>query len=398
MTSIFVSYRRQDSGWAADRLVSSLRRAYGDTSIFHDVTSIPAGVDFRDEIRHAIESRSVILVVISTKWAEIMRERENETDYVRVEIETALQLKKLTIPILVDNIEMPDFSVLPQHIQGLQWHNAYPLRRDPDFENDVRRLIDTINSQIIETENYRNEHINYKEILPIEWVRIPAGAMITWFKAIPSTRTIGEYFIAKYPVTNREFSKFVLSGFYQNRNYWENRPGLIGSNDDFSFTNYCNNNNLGNPEQPVVGVNWDEAIAYCRWISRMLGEEITLPTSNQWLRAAQGDERYKYPWGDEWDPNKCNHSVSLHTYGPTPVKAYEKLGNVSPFGVVDMAGNVSEWCLNTEGTISTTNLASRSNFTRNDPEDLCNSIGPMWIGTRLSALGFRLAKNIVQTY
>ena len=392
MAKIFLSYRRADSGWPVDRLTEYLRQEFGTENIFQDVSSIPLGVDFRDHIRHELESQDIILVIMSSKWAEIMKSRaDDKKDVLREEIEISLNLGKTVIPILVDGLAMPDFGDLPESISELQYKNSAQLRRDPDFKIDVDRLIESIRQQLPERHYVE---IPEKELPKIDWINIPAGAMITYFKAHPSTRTIGEYFIAKYPVTNREFSKFVHSGFYQNSDYWENRQGLMGSNDDFSFTNYLHDRRLGNPEQPIVGVNWNEAVAYCRWISMMLNEEITLPESNQWQRAAQGDERYIYPWGDEWKSNRCNNSVSHHTYGPTPVKAFEKLGNISPFGVVDMAGNVSEWCLDTAGTASVTNLASRSNLRGSNPEDLRNSVGPMWVGTRLPTLGFRLAKNI----
>jgi formylglycine-generating enzyme required for sulfatase activity len=74
---------------------------------------------------------------------------------------------------------------------------------------------------------------------------------------------------------------------------------------------------------------------------------ITLPTEQQWQRAAQGDDHRIYPWGDDWDCHRCNNSVSpCKSQSTTPVTQYEgrDKGN-SPYDVVDMAGNVWEWCL-----------------------------------------------------
>src|SRR5690606_8543992 len=98
-------------------------------------------------------------------------------------------------------------------------------------------------------------------------------------------------------------------------------------------------------DYPVVGVSWYEAVAFCRWLSEATGEAITLPTEEQWQYAAQGDDGRKYPWGDEWDCTRCNNSVEpCHSDGTTPVRQYEGPGD-SPFGVVDMSGNVWEWTL-----------------------------------------------------
>lgn len=97
----------------------------------------------------------------------------------------------------------------------------------------------------------------------------------------------------------------------------------------------------------MVGVSWHEAVAYCRWLSDRSGQKILLPTEQQWQYAAQGNEGFAYPWGNEWDGSRCRNSVGGEwgSAGNTsPVTAYEGKGD-SPFGVVDMAGNVWEWCL-----------------------------------------------------
>jgi formylglycine-generating enzyme required for sulfatase activity len=70
------------------------------------------------------------------------------------------------------------------------------------------------------------------------------------------------------------------------------------------------------------------------------GENISLPTEQQWQRAAQGDTNWSYPWGNEFDKNWCNWNTRR---GTTPVTLYEYIGD-SPFKVVDLAGNVWEWC------------------------------------------------------
>ncbi|MBZ0284121.1 MAG: formylglycine-generating enzyme family protein, partial [Anaerolineae bacterium] len=77
---------------------------------------------------------------------------------------------------------------------------------------------------------------------------------------------------------------------------------------------------------------------------------ITLPTEQQWQRAAQGDDNRTYPWGNDFDQNRCNTSES-GLKRPTSVSKYPN--GVSPFGVVDIIGNVWEWCLSEWGTDKT---------------------------------------------
>ncbi|MCU0499450.1 MAG: formylglycine-generating enzyme family protein, partial [Anaerolineae bacterium] len=86
------------------------------------------------------------------------------------------------------------------------------------------------------------------------------------------------------------------------------------------------------------------AIAFCLWLSEVTGEQICLPTEAQWQYAAQGNDGRAYPWGKEWDATRCRHSVGTSSQNTTPVRQFEGKGD-SPFGVVDMAGNVWEWCL-----------------------------------------------------
>jgi formylglycine-generating enzyme required for sulfatase activity len=96
------------------------------------------------------------------------------------------------------------------------------------------------------------------------------------------------------------------------------------------------------PEQPVVGVNWLEARKFCQWLSERSGRRIELPTEAQRERAARGDDGRKYPWGDE-DP----HGTRAH-YGqrwedvPLPVGSLP--AGRGPYGHLDLAGNVMEWC------------------------------------------------------
>jgi formylglycine-generating enzyme required for sulfatase activity len=164
-----------------------------------------------------------------------------------------------------------------------------------------------------------------------ELVHVPAGEFLQGGNdsTPPRTVSLGGYYIYRHEVTNRQFKKFVEATGYHAEGNWERWT-------DGSTLDY-----------PVVMVSWNDADAYCRWAG------VKLPTEAQWEKAARGTDGRVYPWGSRWDPSYCNNRL-------TPEKArggktrflFEKTGtlpggsfprDLSPFGVYDMAGNVSEW-------------------------------------------------------
>lgn len=92
---------------------------------------------------------------------------------------------------------------------------------------------------------------------------------------------------------------------------------------------------------PVVWVSWHDACQYCRWLSEVTGQSIRLPSEAEWEKAARGamDQRV-YPWGETFDPLRCN-SRELRLQDTTPVGMFPS--GASPYGCLDMAGNVWEW-------------------------------------------------------
>jgi len=160
------------------------------------------------------------------------------------------------------------------------------------------------------------------------------------------------YSIGKYPVTNAQFGAFIEAGGYHERKWWteagwkaKEAGGWSNPPRPWSKPQFWQDSQWNEADQPVVGVSWYEAVAFGLWFSEASGEMIRLPSAEQWHFAAQGEDGRKFPWGDVWDGSRCNHHVNGGGIGKTtPVTQYEGKGD-SPFGVVDMAGNVQEWSL-----------------------------------------------------
>lgn len=151
-----------------------------------------------------------------------------------------------------------------------------------------------------------------------EWVEIPAGK----FQFGPDKQEVDlpTYRMSKYPVTNRDFEKFVAETGYETQGNWAPPEGGYPEGDK-------------NAEKPCVHVSFHDATAYAKWAGGRL------PTEQEWEKAARGTDGRLYPWGDDWRPDACNNEGSELK----PVTAFEQKGNVSPYGAVDMVGNAMEW-------------------------------------------------------
>ncbi|MCP5054376.1 MAG: formylglycine-generating enzyme family protein [bacterium] len=93
--------------------------------------------------------------------------------------------------------------------------------------------------------------------------------------------------------------------------------------------------------RPVMDVSWYHAADYCKWLSNKAGISFKLPTEAQWEKAARGTDGRKYPWGEQ-EPNKNLTNFNEDINKASPVGSYPQ--GTSPYGLLDMAGNVWEWC------------------------------------------------------
>lgn len=186
----------------------------------------------------------------------------------------------------------------------------------------------------------------------IAWVDIPAGPFLMGSdrardplakdSELPQhTLELPLYRISRYPITCRQYEAFVESDGYTNRQYWTDF-GWQWKADKFHPTLCWEDPAFHVSNQPVLGVSWFEAHAFCRWLSTRLGYEVRLPSEAEWEKAARGTQGAIYAYGDSFDPQKCNVEQS-GINRPCAVGLFPQ--GASPFGVMDMSGLVFEWTL-----------------------------------------------------
>jgi formylglycine-generating enzyme required for sulfatase activity len=135
--------------------------------------------------------------------------------------------------------------------------------------------------------------------------------------------TLPDYYLAQTPVMNAQYAAFLEGTGHGAPRYWRgSRPPW------------------GRGQHPVVSVSWYDAVAYCRWLVQVTGKPYRLPTEAEWEKGARGVEGRRYPWGDAWDAARCNTKESGRE-DTTLVGRYPD--GASPYGLLDMAGNVWEW-------------------------------------------------------
>ena len=144
-------------------------------------------------------------------------------------------------------------------------------------------------------------------------VKVPAGEFLYGEDQEKAATKV--FFVDQHHVTNAEYKKFVDATEHKQPQHWRNGTYPEGKAD-----------------HPIVEVNWSSATAYAEWAGKRL------PTSEEWEKAARGTDGRIWPWGNDWDIEKCN----VFSGDTTPIGKYSPNGD-SPYGCWDMAGNAWEW-------------------------------------------------------
>jgi hypothetical protein len=150
---VFLSYRRSDSGHATDRICESLEVRLGRETIFKDIDDIPFGVNFKQHIENVIQQCDVLLAVIGPNWLGEGGESRLDapTDFVRIELESALARGIPVIPLLVNTGSIPSSERLPPSLAKLPFMNGIPVRRGHDYEGDISRLVQQLERILSQT-------------------------------------------------------------------------------------------------------------------------------------------------------------------------------------------------------------------------------------------------------
>jgi hypothetical protein len=148
-SGIFISYRRDESRHAAGRLADDLAQAFGPQRIFRDIEGIELGVDFAKALEKALASCAVMLVLIGPQWLDMPhakrggRRLDQEDDWIRQEIASALKRDVRVVPVLLEGATLPDAAELPADMRKLAGRQAMELS-DARWRGDLQRLIDSL--------------------------------------------------------------------------------------------------------------------------------------------------------------------------------------------------------------------------------------------------------------
>ncbi len=153
------------------------------------------------------------------------------------------------------------------------------------------------------------------------------------------TLFLSAFEIDPLPVTFGDFAAFIDAGGYFRRELWSDEGWAVRQREGWTRPRFFGEpdwRHVTNDRQPAVGVSWYEAEAYARWVGKRL------PTEAEWEKAARGTDGRIYPWGDAWEEGRCSHRGGPARAAP-PVGSFP--AGASPYGALDMAGGVWEWCL-----------------------------------------------------
>jgi formylglycine-generating enzyme required for sulfatase activity len=338
-----------------------------------DEEELYPGQDWNFEIERAVEAADVIIVCLSkgstTKEGYVQREIRIALDYADYKPEGTLYI----VPIRLEECEPP------RRLRTWQYADYFAGQRERGFqrllvslkrragalelkfetssfevialqEEQKSRLPKSVEKEetekgpVIETPKPvsagRTASPSYEKKLTLsngmELMRVPAGKFLMGSKADHKMAPDDEkpqhhvdipydYWMARFPVTNELYDAYIKSkGIKHPVSGWEKKKN-----------------------HPVVNVSWSDAMAYCQWLNDPLKSKLPssvvlrLPTEAEWEKAARGGDGREYPWGNEFDKNKCN-TMEGGKGGTTPVGLYSPGGD-SSCGCADMAGNVWEW-------------------------------------------------------
>ncbi|WP_420628289.1 SUMF1/EgtB/PvdO family nonheme iron enzyme [Candidatus Leptofilum sp.] len=211
------------------------------------------------------------------------------------------------------------------------------------------------------------------------------------------TVTLAPFAIAKYPITNAQYRLFMADGGYSGewRNCWSDEGWGWKEREGWAEPRYWHNGELNQANQPVAGVSWYEAEAFCNWLNQVINDGYRLPTEAEWELAAGHTDDRNCPWGAEWQMDLANtYEARLRQTCAVGMFPAGK----AVCGATDMAGNVWEW-MNSWYDEKKVRRVLRGGSWRNLQDDaqvgIRDRINPH---SRSRSLGFRVVSPIGSGY
>ncbi len=323
---IFISHAHQDAE-VAQRLAYDLKAHGYDIWIAPD--SIQPGEKWAEAIGRGLEESGIFVLLLSpdavtSRWVKMETNAAIECVHEDEMQLYPLMLEACRLPVLWRAFQQIPFRGgysrgLYQLVAALQSAN----NKMPDSPNIYLKNVATVNFVRAKAGRYGSKQTDlnsfFHEKTGKEFLRIPSGHFL--FGTARNLPTyLEEFWIAKTPVTNAEYSYFVSDMRFDRPRHWHGMTPPLRIAD-----------------HPVVYVSWHDAKAYASWAG------VELPTEQQWEKAARGWDGRIYPWGNQWKENCCNSQES-GINGTTPVGKFSPVGD-SPYGCTDTVGNVWELTL-----------------------------------------------------
>lgn len=325
---IFLSYASQDREQAKAIYLALCEQGH---KIFFDRADLPAGEEYHNRIRAAIERSHLFLLLISPNAVDA-------GSYTLTELTIAEKCRARLLPVVLTK---PDMERLPASISSVTYletdgnvtgavaAEVHRIARDRWWQRVKKFVVAAAMIAVISAvafyamRNRSQGELVGKDGAPL--VAIPPGLFVMGDDKESPRREVfvDGFMLDKYEVTVARYAVFLkAAGNLKPPDEWETAHPI------------------GTGDLPVVGVDWQDANGYCRWAGRRL------PTEAEWEKAARGADGRKYPWGD--DSPSAEHARygkpyqnAVYQDGVVRVGSYAK--GISAFGIHDLAGNVSEW-------------------------------------------------------